>query len=311
MIYDCIYFFNEIDILKLRLEEIGNIVDKFIIIEGSHTFSQQPKISFFNKYKDTFKKYNDKILHFIVDLSHLLTKTTNRWDYEYYQRNYVTIILKQLEVNNEDIILISDVDEIPYYKILKESINIINNNNNIINNNIILFHMIEYRYYFNYKLTDKEREFIGTFMIKYNTLKNIKNIQLDIRNKYCCHRSYNSVTKNKNNNIIFLKQAGLHLSSFGGTHCLIYKLQNYSHSEHDDQTKSRITNNPIISSSHIFENNEKWRIKNNFYNWYNFNNIDNIDYKNFKNYKLNNNLFDIIKNNRMDYTNFFLFEKGI
>ena len=94
MIYDCILFFNEVEILKLRLEEIGDLVDKIILIEGSHTYSKVPKISFYEKYKYKFKKYNNKILHFIVDLSHLLPKETIRFDYEFYQRNYINTILK-------------------------------------------------------------------------------------------------------------------------------------------------------------------------------------------------------------------------
>ena len=39
MIYDCFQFFNELDILKIRLEVMNPIVDKFVISEATETFS--------------------------------------------------------------------------------------------------------------------------------------------------------------------------------------------------------------------------------------------------------------------------------
>ena len=47
MIYDCIYFFNEIDIVNIRLNEMSDVVDKIIIIEGNLTYSGNEKISYY------------------------------------------------------------------------------------------------------------------------------------------------------------------------------------------------------------------------------------------------------------------------
>ena len=52
MVYDCIPFFNEIDILKLRLHILNPIVDKFIIEEATVTFSGEPKELCFEKNKE-------------------------------------------------------------------------------------------------------------------------------------------------------------------------------------------------------------------------------------------------------------------
>ena len=43
MIYDCFPFFNELDILKLRMEIMDPFVDKFVIEEAAYTFSSEPK----------------------------------------------------------------------------------------------------------------------------------------------------------------------------------------------------------------------------------------------------------------------------
>ena len=303
MIYDCIFFFNEIDILIIRIKEIIEYVDKIILIEGSHTFSQKPKISYYNKYKFLFKDYNDKIIHYIVDLSHLLQNTQNRWDYEYYQRNYLITILQEIDIKDDDILMISDVDEIPYGKDINVACNCITNYN------LILFHMKEYNYFLNHK---DIKEFMGTVMIKYIKFKKYDNIQTKIRDIYCNHRSYNAmINKYMNDDIIILKNSGLHLSSFGGSHCLVYKIQNYSHEECDDKDKKRIIDDVPMYKIYFNENKEKWRINNNFYNWYNMNDIHKIDADKFIDYTLNSDIFDEIKNNKLNYTHFFLFTKGI
>ena len=43
MVYDCIPFFNELDILKLRLHILDPIVDQFVIEEATVTFSGEKK----------------------------------------------------------------------------------------------------------------------------------------------------------------------------------------------------------------------------------------------------------------------------
>ena len=49
MIYDCFPFFNELDILKMRMEIMDPIVDKFVIEEAAYTFSSEPKPLYFRK----------------------------------------------------------------------------------------------------------------------------------------------------------------------------------------------------------------------------------------------------------------------
>ena len=67
MIYDCILFNDELDILDLRLHTLNNSVDKFVIVESTVTFTGNNKKLYFENSKQLFKKYSDKIIHVIVD----------------------------------------------------------------------------------------------------------------------------------------------------------------------------------------------------------------------------------------------------
>ena len=68
MVYDLIPFFNEIDILKLRLGILDPYVDKFIIEEATTTFSGEPKELCFEKNKDLFRDYLVKTLDQVIFL---------------------------------------------------------------------------------------------------------------------------------------------------------------------------------------------------------------------------------------------------
>lgn len=117
MVYDCIPFFNEIDILKLRLGILDSIVDKFIIEEATVTFSGEPKELCFEKNKEVFRKYLPKIEYIVVDDSPVAAATHER---DKFQKNALEKGLK--DATEDDIILLSDVDEIPNPEVLRQII---------------------------------------------------------------------------------------------------------------------------------------------------------------------------------------------
>ncbi len=106
-ILDCFGFCGENEILEIRLETLFKYVDKFIIVEGNKFFNGVDKKKFFDI--ENFKKYRSKIEYFFVE--NFPQHNGNNWIYENYQRNQIKLGLNNLESN--DIILISDVDEIP------------------------------------------------------------------------------------------------------------------------------------------------------------------------------------------------------
>ena len=67
MVYDCFQFFNELDILKLRMHVLNDVVDKFVISEATVTFSGEKKPLYFQENREMFKEFEDKIIHKVVD----------------------------------------------------------------------------------------------------------------------------------------------------------------------------------------------------------------------------------------------------
>lgn len=108
-IWDCFTFFNELDILELRLAELDAVVDKFVIAEATHTFSYDPKPLHFAENRQRFAKYLPKIVHVVVDD---LPAAGDAWDREAFQRNAVARGVAAADP--DDVVMISDVDEIPF-----------------------------------------------------------------------------------------------------------------------------------------------------------------------------------------------------
>lgn len=117
MVYDCVPFFNEIDILNLRLHILNPLVDKFIIEEATVTFSGEPKELCFEKNKELFKEFLPKIEYIVVDNSPAELTTHER---DKFQKNALITGLK--DAKDEDVIILSDVDEIPNPKVLEKII---------------------------------------------------------------------------------------------------------------------------------------------------------------------------------------------
>lgn len=108
MIYDCFTFFNELDLLEIRLHTLDSVVDKFVLVESTRTFTNKEKPLHFSLHKERFSKFLHKIIHVVVDD---FPQSDVAWDFEFHQRNAIARGLTTCAP--EDVILISDVDEIP------------------------------------------------------------------------------------------------------------------------------------------------------------------------------------------------------
>ncbi|SDA66223.1 beta-1,4-mannosyl-glycoprotein beta-1,4-N-acetylglucosaminyltransferase [Lachnospiraceae bacterium G11] len=115
MVYDSFQFFNELDILKLRMNVLNDVVDYFVISESTVTFSGDPKPLYYNENKEMFKEFEHKIIHNIVDDTPM---DCNAFMRDHHQKCAVARGLK--DCKPDDIIIFSDVDEIPNPDTLKE-----------------------------------------------------------------------------------------------------------------------------------------------------------------------------------------------
>ena len=93
MIYDCFLFFNEFKILRLQLEELNEVVDQFVLVESTRTFSNDPKPLFFDQNKEAFGQWALKIRHVVIE--DMPQGNPSAWDIERFQRN---AILRGLEM---------------------------------------------------------------------------------------------------------------------------------------------------------------------------------------------------------------------
>ena len=114
MVYDCFQFFNELDILKLRMQVMSPVVDKFVISEATTTFSGLPKPLYYEENKEMFREFEDKIIHVVVDD----TPPGDTHVRDTFQKSAVGRGLKNC--TDEDIIIFSDLDEIPNPEKIKE-----------------------------------------------------------------------------------------------------------------------------------------------------------------------------------------------
>ncbi|MCL2717306.1 MAG: glycosyl transferase GT17 family protein [Lachnospiraceae bacterium] len=117
MVYDVFPFFNELDILKIRLNIMNPYVDYFIIAESTHTFSGAQKELIFEKNKPIFAEFLPKIRYIIIDDSPI---EFNPFQRDNYQKNH--LVRGLTDINEDDVIIFSDLDEIPNPLILKKII---------------------------------------------------------------------------------------------------------------------------------------------------------------------------------------------
>ena len=108
MVVDCFPFFNELDILRLRLHVMAPFVDRFVIEESAETFSGEPRDLLFQRHRELFAEYEDRIVYIPVTERKEGGTTHER---DYFQKNHLAQGLEDL--HEDDIVIFGDLDEIP------------------------------------------------------------------------------------------------------------------------------------------------------------------------------------------------------
>ena len=212
-IIDCFIFYNELDLLTYRLNILNNVVDYFVIVESTHTFIGKEKKLFFNDNKILFDQFKEKIIHIIVDdfpykYPNINCNENQQWINEYFQRNSISRGLDKIHILDTDLLIISDLDEIPDPHILvdirKGSITI----------DINSLEMDLYYYNLNTKLNLKWNH---CKIISYKKYKELKLLCNEIRMLSCP----------------IIQNGGWHLSYFGDSTFIANKISNFSHQEYN------------------------------------------------------------------------------
>lgn len=139
-VFDGFTFYNELDLLEIRLGELAHLVDRFIIVEATHTFSGDPKPLHFAEHRERYKPWLDKIEHIVVEMPRSLLGPASRpWARERYQRDQITRGLAGAAP--ADAVLISDVDEIPKPAVLEAALTGLS-----FRNSLVVFEATEFNY---------------------------------------------------------------------------------------------------------------------------------------------------------------------
>lgn len=247
-IVDSVIFFNELDLLEARLEYLYDHVDHFLIVESSHTFTGNPKPLYFKENESLFAKYADKI----TSVQLILPEDydfSSPWNLENYQRNYISQCVDGFD--DDDIIGVSDLDEIPNREKLQEIKQAISQSDG----SLVVYPKMFYFYYNlrtrvkNYNIAHGSEGFDGMWIAPFFTKKS-KITKITANNLRFRTDPYkktldqiidmNELVRLAEESVfnpikedLFLEDGGWHLTYFMSEERIKLKLESFAHTEYD------------------------------------------------------------------------------
>lgn len=224
-IIDSFIFYNELELLYYRLSILDPYVDRFILVESMYTFSGHKKPLYYAENIEMFVRFNHKIIHVVVEdmpykFPAIKYHASDQWENEYYQRNSIKKGLDSIvdTLENTDIILTSDVDEIPNPNILINA-----QNGKLVYDTLTLNRLALDMYYYN--LYYRIGEGSNWHGIKLMTVKAYNTINLTFQQMRLHEHSHH---------VPVVEKGGWHLSYFGDVNFIIKKIASFSHQEYNN-----------------------------------------------------------------------------
>lgn len=228
-IYDTFTFFNELDLLDIRLNVLDEVVDQFVLVEATRTFQNRKKPLYFNENKSRFSRFLYKIKHIIVDD---MPDSTNTRVLEAYQRNAIERGLSNCRPGDK--ILLSDLDEIPSPEMVikaKES-----------DGELIAFRQRLYYYYLNFACQQLS-DLPWTTMIDFKYFRKPQ----EMRARLISAQAKLLGGIDPLDDITLIQDGGWHFSYIGGIKSILEKLRSFA----DPQYNKPIYHNPKTISQAI------------------------------------------------------------
>ena len=261
-VFDVFTFFNELDLLELRLEMLDPYVDQFVLIECVETFSGRQKPLYFQDNKERFSKYLHKIYHHVTydppksfedlqqriitarpetdkgikDLWIQALTTSNvpksevHWLKEFYQKEMIRFAIENANAEDDDLIFVTDLDEIWNPELDYTQIE---------NDKIYKLRQLAYSGHINVRSSE---DWAGTLLTRY---RNIDGACLN-------HLRTPSKTKYE-----YIDNGGWHFTFMGGPDQIKLKLESYGHQEYNnDSVKDRVkdlldNNQDVLGRTHF------------------------------------------------------------
>jgi beta-1,4-mannosyl-glycoprotein beta-1,4-N-acetylglucosaminyltransferase len=216
-IFDGFLFFNELELLEIRLKELYDHVDFFIICESTKTHQNKDKPLFFKQKKDKFSEFSKKIIHhvFVPD------KYPHSWYIENEQRNQLKNA--DFKIDQDDIFFLSDADEI----MKGSSVDFLRKNPSQFNTPKVSAMQMSYGYINTVVQEPSDhKEWRGTVILPYDFFS------CGSLNNWRSYRNHLSGYEN----------SGWHFSFIGGKERVKTKLTSYAHSEFNNEETCNETN---------------------------------------------------------------------
>lgn len=199
-IFDCFMFFNELDLLEIRLHELWRKVDRFFLVEATRTHSNQEKPLYYDINKNRFAEFSSKIIHVVLDE---YPPYRDAMQFDTHQRNQFNNVLEFCR--DDDIVLMSDLDEIPRASLVGE---------NLETPGLKVFDQANHYYFVNYRMTDDaDWTWYGTRSIR------ARDFTMDAQTTRMAipHE--------------VIRNGGWHFSYLGGIDKIVQKLEAFAHQE--------------------------------------------------------------------------------
>lgn len=232
MVYDCFLFNNELDILDIRLHELSNVVDKFVLVESTVTHVNRTKPLYFKENKSRYKNFLHKIVHVVVQDTPDVNLAWIINDYQFSQ-----MMRGLTKCKNKDTIIFGDVDEIPRASAIakwKDK-----------PGNLKVFKQKLFYYYLNL-LEYTKTDWLGTHMTTYG---------------YLCQLDTTWIAKYTKPNTL-IPNGGWHFSYIGDVKQIQQKINSMAHQEYNNKkynTPEKILK-AIYKQKDLFDHGYKFKI---------------------------------------------------
>ena len=244
-VFDSFIFFNELELLEMRLNILDDVVDYFVLTESPFTVSGNEKPLYYQENKDMFGKFNDKIVHHITeeipnDFNHMLEKSKFHVAYKdpdpygtpminlpvrfqraLFNRNNSAFGIEKAGVTDDDLVITSDADEI-VNPLLLQDLEWFNPSNHYVAECRAFYYKLNFLY---------QEDWMGSRLC---TWKHLKNTTIDQ------HRQ-------DHENAHKIQDAGWHFSFLGNAENFKLKLASYEHTENNTDTVTRNAEEKIES----------------------------------------------------------------
>lgn len=206
-IYDLTLYNGEWEQFEIRYRELEDIVDQFIVFETDQSMNGKKK-----PFHTTLERsHYPKLRHVQREVAQSIGPNFTSWDIERFHRDYLITLTDEVHGSPQDLLLLSDIDEIPSYKSVAFTRDLLCSDNEY--NTVYKFEQRMFYYYFN---TPLHVDWHGTRMLKRRTL--MQNFDGEL-----------SRVRHADGPLI--KNAGWHFSTLGPAENIANKITDFTHQE--------------------------------------------------------------------------------